>query len=127
MTCGVNQCDFSQTICVPRGDSRELLFTVHENDCDGALLDISGASEIVFIVADEFGGTVRIEKRLTDLEIEISNNLYQFSVELTGADTDTLVRVSNYFECRITSATGRTTTVANGLFKSQDTMIKDLA
>lgn len=114
-------------ICVPRGDSVTVVFTVHEDANYGPYMDISGADEIVFIVADSHGGTVRITKELSLGEISISTNNYQFYTTLTSAETDTLVQVTNYFECRVTSPTGENRTVARGVFKSPNTMIKDLA
>ena len=114
-------------ICVPRGDSATVVFTVHEDADYGPFMDISGADEIVFIVADTQGGTVRITKEFSASQIFISTNGYQFYTTITSADSDTLVQVTNYFECRVTSPTGENRTVARGVFKSPNTMIKDLA
>lgn len=113
-------------ICVPKGDDCVVVMTVKENDCDGEYFDISGASEIVFVVADELGGTVRITKKMSLAEVSISTNLYQFYFTVTASNTAALVRQSNYFECQVTSAAGLKKTVLTGIFKATDTMIKDL-
>jgi len=113
-------------ICVPRGDDLLVVFTVRENDCAGDLFEIGGASEIVFIVADEFGGTIRITKKLSTSGITISTNLYQFYFTITAAESETLVRNKNYFECQVTSAAGTKKTVVTGILEAPDTMIKDI-
>lgn len=119
-------CHESGLICIPRGDDCTVVFTVRENDCDGDFFDISGASEIVFIVADTFDGTVRITKRLSTGGISIAGNGYQFWTAITDTETATLVRTNNYFEAQVTTSLGLKKTVARGVFKAQDTMIKDL-
>lgn len=127
MACETETCPPSGSIRVPRGDGITLIFSVRENNCEGDLFDISDAIEIVFIVADSLGGTVRIEKRLSDMDIDISTNGYEFTTVLDSNDTDALTKQSNYFECRITTAAGVNKTVVSGVFKSPDTMIKDIA
>jgi len=109
-----------------RGDDSIVVITVRENDCAGDYFDISGASEIGFIVADEFGGTVRITKKLSTGGIAISTNLYQFYFTVTAAESAALVRNKNYFECQVTSATGVKKTVVVGILEANDTMIKGL-
>lgn len=121
-----DNCPTTGTICVPRGDSRLIVFTVRENDCQGDFFDISAATEIVFIVADEYGGTVRITKRLSNGGIQISTNDYQFSLTVTSADTGALVRASNYYEARVTTSGGNNVTVSAGVFKSPNTMIRSI-
>lgn len=113
------------SLCVPRGDDAYIIFSVY--DTDGDEFDISGAAEIVFAVADYNGGEVRFVKRLTDSEIQISSNMYQFMVTVTSADTESLVRAHNYYEARVTTGAGLVKTVSAGLFKSTDTIIKDIA
>lgn len=132
MSCGCNDtscetCPPSGYICIPRGDGLTVVFSVHENSCDGDLFDISSASEIVFAVFDEMGGTARIVKKLSDTEVFISTSLHEFYVIITGAESDTLVRQTNYFECRVTTSAGVPRTVVSGILKSPQTMIKDLA
>lgn len=112
------------SICAPRGDDVLLIVSVY--DTDGDQFDISGATEIVFAVADELGGEVRFVKRLTLGQIAISTNLYQFSVTITDSDTSALVKQHNYYEARIETSDGLKKTVSAGLFFSQETMIKDI-
>lgn len=127
--CNTGQCETCPpggVICVPQGDDVLVVFSVREDGCDGDLFDISGASEIVFIVADSFGGTVRIDKRLSDGEVFISTNGYQFYLTITKTESAALTRVSNYYECQVTSSGGMSRTVSAGLLKAPDTMIKDI-
>lgn len=113
-------------ICVPKGDDNLIVFTVRENDAEGALFDISGASEIVFAVADEIGGTVRIVKKLSTGGVNISTNDYQFYLTVSSSDTSGLMKQTNYYECRVTSSDGKKKTVSYGVFKAVDTIIKDI-
>jgi len=126
MSCECGSCVPSQTICVPKGDDQTIVFTVREDSCEGDLFDISGATEIVFIVADVLGGTVQITKKLSDDDIEISTNDHQFYLTVTSAETAALTRTNSYFEVRITTSEGYNKTVVTGVFKAQDTMIKDI-
>lgn len=123
---GCETCPPRGYICVPRGDSLRVVVPVHENDCDGDLMDISGASEIVFAASDEIGGVVRFTKKLSTGGVSISTNDYEFSFVITAANSDSLVRHTNYFEIRITSAAGETKTVMAGVLKSPETIIKDI-
>lgn len=124
----INGCNCPATgvICVPRGDALRVVVDVRENTCSGDLYDITGASEIVFAVADELGGVDRIVKRLSDAEIGISTNGYQFYFTINSADSLALVRNTNYFEIRLTTATGAPKTIMCGVLSSPQTIIKDL-
>lgn len=125
MNCNCDDvCVSSGYICAPRGDYTRIIFSVY--DTDGDEFPVTGAQEIVFIVADSFGGTVRITKRLTTGGITISTNGYQFVVTVLAAEAATLVRNDNYYEAQVTNSAGLKKTVSAGKFKSQDTMIKDL-
>jgi len=128
MTCNCSEvdncfCDFRGYICTNKGDDILLVFSVHEDTCDGALFDISGASEIVFVVADENGGVVRIDKRMSTGGVSLSTNGYQFSVALTDADTLSVVNRLSYYECYVTSSDGKDVKVSCGLFKAETTTI----
>ena len=123
---GCETCPPKGYICLPRGDAVLVKIAVHENSCDGDLFDISAASEIVFLVADSLGGTVRITKKLSTNGIAVSTNGFELYFTITSADCDSLVNQTNYFECRITTAAGHPKTVLSGVFKSPDTMIKEL-
>lgn len=123
---GCETCPPKGYICVPRGDSLLVIVPVRDGQCNGALVDISGVSEIVFAVADEVGGVVRILKRMSDGEINVSTNDYEFYFSITSADSSALVRQTNYFEMRVTSAGGEEKTVLTGILKSPETIIKDI-
>lgn len=127
MNCGCHQsaCIPPGHVCAPAGDDLRVLFSVY--DTDGDEYDLTGADEIVFAVADYKGGTVRIVKRLSDGDIAISTNGYQFLVYLTGDDTAEPVRRKNYYEVRVTSDTGENKTVSQGVYDATRTMIKDIA
>ncbi len=111
-------------ICGPKGDDVYVIFSVYDTDCDE--FDVYGASEIVFAVADRKGGTVRFVKRLTEGDIQISTNRYQFMVTITDEDTAALVNQSNYYEVQITTSDGLKKTVSSGIFRATDTIIKDI-
>lgn len=122
--CHETGCAPRGAFCIYSGDDAYLIFSVY--DSDGDEFDISGASEIVFAVADKNGGEVRIVKRLTSGEIVISSNMYQFMVSVDSVDTESLSVVNNYYEARITSSSGLNHTVSSGLFKCDKTIIKDI-
>lgn len=112
-------------ICAPRGDDVFVIFSVYDTDDDE--FDLTGATEIILLVADSKGGTVRFTKSLTGGEIQIGGTLYQFMVTITDDDTGSLVNTNNYYEVQVTTSAGLKKTVSAGLFKSDDTMIKDIA
>lgn len=132
MSCGCGGCVTRGGICVPRGDDTTVIFSVY--DSDDSQYDISGATEIVFIVAEGVvvggnigpGGAVLIEKRLSLGEIVIAGTLFQFTVAIDAADTTGFAISRNYYEVQVTTSSGLKKTVANGVFTSQNTMIKDI-
>lgn len=132
MSCGCGGCVTRGEICVARGDDTTVIFSVY--DSEDAPYDISGATEIVFIVAEGIvvggnigpGGAVLIEKRLSLGEIVIAGTLFQFTVAIDAADTTGFAISRNYYEVQVTTSSGLKKTVANGVFTSQNTMIKDI-
>lgn len=132
MSCGCGSCISRGFICAPRGDDVKVLVSVMNPS--GQEYDISGASEIVFVVASgEWvggniypGGTVDFEKTLTDGDIQIAGTGYQFLVDIKGADTANLDVTQRYYEVRVTSSSGENSTVSHGIFSAQNTMIKDI-
>lgn len=132
--CGVWNCSciYRGFICAPRGDDSRIIVSVY--DTDGDEFDIIGSSEIVFIVADgEFvggntypGGTVLIEKRLSDSDIIIAGTGWQYVVDLTADETAALPRTNLYYETQVTTSAGLKKTVSAGIFKAENTMIKDI-
>ena len=132
MSCNCGGCVSRGDICVPRGDDTTVIFRVY--DSNGDEFDISGATEIVFIVAEGAviggnigpGGSVLIEKRLTLTDITIAGTLFQFTVKIDAADTADFVMTRNYYEAQVTTSSGLKKTVASGIFTSENTMIKDI-
>lgn len=122
--CGPDDCVARGYICAPQGDDVSVLFSVL--DQDGDEFDISGAAEIVFAVADERGGTVRFVKTMTDGDVVLSTNGYQFRIYLTNEDTIVPVKKVNYYEVRITNDEGEHKTVSAGAYIATRTIIKDI-
>ncbi len=123
--CSCQGCISPGSICGPRGDDVSVIFSVF--DTDGDEFDLTGATEIVFLVADEHLGNIRFVKRLTEGDIQIGGTLYQFMVTITDEDTASLVRSSNYYEVQVTTSSELKKTVSAGVFKSPETMIKDIS
>lgn len=117
-------CISNGVICGPRGDDVRVLVSVY--DTDGDEFDITGAAEIVMAVSDDKNGQVRFVKRLTAGDMIISTNGYQFAITITDTDTLSLVKTRNYYEIQLTTSAGLKKTISVGLFRSNDTMIKDL-
>lgn len=132
--CGVWDCSCIHRgfICAPRGDDSRLIVSVV--DSDGDEFDIIGASEIVFIVADGMivggntypGGTVLIEKRLSDGEITIAGTGWQYVVDLSDTETAALPRNNLYYETQVTTSAGLKKTVSAGIFRAENTMIRSI-
>ena len=127
MNCGCDEsaCIKLGYICAPQGDDLRVLVSVY--DLDGDEYDLTGAQEIVFAVADDRLGTVRLVKTLSEDDIAISTNGYQFVVYLTEDDTILPVKRVNYYEVRVTNAEGDHKTVAAGNYTATRTIIKDIA
>lgn len=119
-------CPAIGTICIPRGDAVRVVVDVRENACDGDLFDVSDVSDVVFAVADEVGGVVRIVKRMSTGGIALSTNDYQLYFTVTSAESNSVVRNTNYFEIRAFTAAGLPKTILTGVFKSPETIIKDI-
>lgn len=125
MTCDCETvCISTGVICAPRGDDVRVLVSVR--DTDGDEFDVFGASEIVFVAADELNGEIRFVKRLSAGDISVSTNGWQFVVNITDEDTASLVKIKNYYEIQVTTSDGLKKTVSAGLLRSNDTLIKDL-
>lgn len=103
-------------------------------DTDDDEFDLTGSSEIVFIVATGEiiggnmypGGTVLIEKSLSDGEIVIAGNRYQFVIDVSDTDTADLPKTKLYYEMQVTTSGGLKKTVSAGIFNAENTMIKDI-
>lgn len=126
MICGSgDQCVKPGFICAPQGDDALVVFSVY--DTDGDEFDLTGATEIVFAVSDHKKGTVRIVKRMSEGDIQISTNSFQFAVTLTDDDTILPVYEKNYYEVQVTTGAGLKKTVSAGRYSADHTMIKDIA
>jgi len=110
-----------QTIAVPQDNDATLEFTYQ--DQDGNLLDLTGVSEIDFVVFTSIDGTAEIEKTYTGGDIVIYGNDYQFSVPITDLDTQGLTNRLSYHECRVTNSDGEKRTVSAGIFRCEKTYI----
>ena len=117
-------CVARATICIPSGDDQRIIIPVI--DQDGNYVDIDGAIEIVFLVADELGGTVRFTKTLTNNDIMISTNLYEMYFTISTDDSQSVVRHKSYFELRLQTSLAEYKTILTGIFKVPETMIKDI-
>lgn len=121
MSCSCGSCLPNTVWCVPRGDYR--LFVVDVTDENGNLIDITGFSEIEYIIADERGGSVELSKSLTGGSINIAGTGYQFTMAITEADSAALSKNLLYHELRLTDGGGEAQTLLAGLFRSPDTML----
>lgn len=112
-----------QTVEVPQDNDALLVFDF--KDEDGMLLDLTGVLEIEFAVFTSNAPTAtrEIEKTLTNGDITIYGNDYQFSVPITAADTQGLTNRLSYHECQITNSDGDKRTVSAGLFRCEKTYI----
>ncbi len=110
-----------QTIAVPQDNDAVLEFTYQ--DQDGNLLDLTGVSEIDFVVFTDLDGIAQINKTWTGGDITIYGNNYQFSVPITALDTQGLTNRLSYHECRVTNSAGDKRTVSAGLFRRENTYI----
>lgn len=113
-----------QTINVPDDNDAELIFTFQDEN--GALGDLTGVTEIEFVVFQSYGGAVEFSKTLTGGNIVIAGNDYQFALWIDAADTAALTNRLSYHECQVTNSAGRKRTVSAGLFRSERTYIGDI-
>lgn len=122
--CDTSACIVPGYICAPAGDNVRVLISVY--DSDGDEYDITGATEIVFAVADSRTGQTRIVKTLSEGDITIAGTGYQFVIFLTDEDTVLPVLRQNYYEIRVTNSLGEHKTVSAGSYVATRTIIKDL-
>lgn len=108
-------------ICVPQHDAQDLYFDIVDDG--GVAVDVSTASEIVWIIADAIDGTIRITKALTGTGLTLQTNS-RVKVELTSANMN-MAAADYYHELRITNVAGDPATVLKGTFTIEDTRIGD--
>jgi hypothetical protein len=111
-----------QPVNVPKNNDARLIFTFQDEF--GNLLDVSSAAEIVFAVWDRPNGTLQFTKTLSDGDVILHGNDYQFSFWI---DADDMVSVRlGYHECEVTNSAGKKRTVSAGLYRAENTYIGDI-
>lgn len=100
------------------------LFRFNVKDQDGVPVDISGATEITFIVAAAVDGAIFITKTLTGSTISIGSDT-MFTLSVTDTESGGLTPGNHYWEAQITNSSGEKSTVGAGTFTVQDTKIGD--
>lgn len=110
-----------QTISVPQDNDARLIFDYQ--DQDGTLLDLTGVSEIEFVIFNDRDGVSEVSKTLTGGDITIFGNMYQFSVPISATDTQGLTNRLSYHECQVVNSDGDKRTVSAGIFRCEKTYI----
>lgn len=126
VNCGCG-CVYRANLCIGLNNDKRFIFSMY--DQDGDEFDVSAATEIVFSVSDGIevggnvlaGGVVRFEKRLTTSGVSITGTGYQVVVDVTPADTATLVHNRNYYDLTVTTSSGMNYTVVAGVFELVNT------
>jgi hypothetical protein len=113
-----------QSINVPVDNDAYLVFGFQDEN--GALEDLTGATEIEFVVFESYGGAVEFSKTLSNGDIVIAGNDYQFAFWINAADTSGLTNRLCYHECQVTNSAGRKRTVSAGVFRAEYTYIGDI-
>lgn len=116
VTCG---CPSNVVFCVPRGDYRRIIANVV--DLDGDALDISGFSNIEYVIANDVDSAPIVSKSL-GAGIVIGGDNASFVITLTEADSASLQQDYSYQECRLTNGTEGQTMFA-GFFRSPNTIL----
>lgn len=109
----------NKVFCVPRGDYRRIIVNV--TDEDGGALDISGFSNIEYVIAPSVDDVPTITKSLGS-GIVLGGDQSSFVITLTEADTATITSDYVYHECRLTNGSEGQTVFA-GFFRSPDTIL----
>lgn len=129
VNCGCGGCISRGVICVPRGNSRRIVFRV--SDSIGDPFDISAADEITFSVYTGKvtsgnvgpGGSFIFEKTLTDGDIVIGGDNASFYVDVAPADSEMPTNRLNYYEANVTTSAGDVYTVSAGIYQSDETAV----
>lgn len=114
-----NACISNKVFCVPRGDYRRIIVNVI--DANGSAVDISGFSEIEYVIANDVNSAPIVSKTL-GAGIVIGGDNASFVVTLSEADTALLTQEYSYQECRLTNGVEGQTIFA-GFFRSPDTIL----
>lgn len=118
MTCCIKEIK----LCIGQGNDKGFLFTAY--DQTGALLDVSGASQITFIISASVTSSILLTKTLSGGGVVLSN-AHQFRVQISDTESAALPIGGLYCEVGIVSATGEKYTLGAGVFTVQDTRIWD--
>lgn len=112
-------------MCIPRGDRRELIFNLYDEDGDE--YDTALITDARFIVSEGqlFGGNIMAGGEIY-FERTLSNGIYKrpngFSLGITlmGSLTSLVTKYRNYYQLQVSIGTSRYT-VAAGLYQSEFT------
>lgn len=115
------QCVSTPKICIPQGDERALEFTV--TDADGNPADLSGANQIELAISRRVNSPTLLSYTLTGGALTIAAN-HILRATVTGAQSAGLTPGSNYYEIKLTNASGQARRLAAGILHIQDTLLE---
>lgn len=130
--CNCGSCISHGVICVPKGNSKRIIFNVV--DSSGNPFSISNADEIEFLVYTGItvsgnitpGGTFLFKKTLSDGGIVISGGGDSFYVDVTNTDSVIPVANRNYYEVNVTTDAGNVYTVSAGTYQADFTIVGNM-
>ena len=103
------------TIAFFSGNDVTLNFTVADEDNPPAAKNLTGATSIIFVIAKAQGKAAVLAKTL-GAGITVTDAVAgEFEVVLTGAETELLGAVHQYYEAEMTDSASKTATVAYGV------------
>lgn len=112
-------CIANKVFCVPRGDYRRIIVNV--TDANGDAIDISGFTNVEYVIAADVNSSPVISKSLGS-GIVIGGDNASFVITLTESDTRLVPQDYSYQECRLTNGSEGQTIFA-GFFRSPDTIL----
>ncbi len=118
MTCCIAPID----LCIGQGNDKSFVFTVRDEA--GALVNISTAAQITFVVANDVESPAILTKTLSGGGVVI-NNPNQFTVAISDSESAALTADVLYCEVGLVASGGEKYTLGKGRFRVQDTMIWD--
>lgn len=106
----------------PQHNDRTFLVTIR--DQDGDLLDVSGATEITFIVSRNVRSAPIITKTRTGGTVGLTTNS-QLQIDISDVESGGLQPGNNYYEIEVINSAGSKYTALAGKFVVEDTRISD--
>lgn len=105
-------------------EGNDLRVIVSVVDQDGVPVDISGASEIQWSVADAVGdATTLLDKTLTGTDITITGTT-GFYFDISAADSETTLGMGAYYhEALLTTGSGKAYTTLSGSLTIEEALI----